>query len=83
MRTYLVKRKCFRNVVLNYLLLVDPVGQQAEAYGICVASGDGMTCAVKRISFSQVRIFALLERLIRNSVTPVTLRDVVEDWLLE
>ena len=37
---------------------------------------------IPRITPSQVAVLALAERLIRGCVTPVTARDIVEDWLL-
>ena len=49
--------------------------------GIQVEVGREKT-VIPRITPSQVAVLALAERLIRGCVTPVTARDVVEDWLL-
>ena len=56
---------------LGYYLLVDEVGSSGE------------TAQVRHITTSRSRIEELLERLVRNLVTPVTLHDVVEDMVQE
>ena len=52
-----------------------------ESYGIRVAEQGGEEAAVDNITASIDRIDELCELLIRNEVTPVTLADVVSDWL--
>ena len=42
---------------------------------------DGEEASVPNLTVSAGRIDQLMELLVRNGVTPVTLRDVVEDWL--
>ena len=42
---------------------------------------DGEEASVTNLTVSAGRIDQLMELLVRNGVTPVTLRDVVEDWL--
>ena len=50
-------------------------------YGILV-EGVGDREVIHGITASRLRIQTLLERLVRGRVTPVSVRDVVEDWLL-
>ncbi len=68
-----------------YSILVGemPVAQgfSCESYGVCIREQDGEDSTVPNITPSISRIDALMDRLVRNSVTPCTLRDVVEDWL--
>lgn len=66
---------------VRYYLLVDAVRDGRWMYGILV-EGDGDREAIPGITPSRLRAQMLLKRLIRGRVTPVTARDVVEDWLL-
>ena len=56
-------------------------GLCCESYGIKVTGPDGDSQAVPNITVSVGRIDELAELVRRNQVSPVTLRDVVEDWL--
>lgn len=56
-------------------------GLSCESYGVKVAGPDGEEASVPNITVSVERIDQLLELLRRNCVSPVTLRDVVLDWL--
>lgn len=57
-----------------------------QAYGVAVSfvdrNGNRYEQQVNDICCSQTRVETLLELLARNKVTPVTLRDVVEDFLV-
>ena len=68
-----------------YLLRVEDLSYRGEVigecYGVGVRSTEGEEAFVDRVTVSYDRISALLELLTRNEVTPVTLQDVVEDWL--
>ena len=69
-----------------YYILVDEMevaeGFSCESYGVKVADlARGEAESVPNITVSVSRIDELIDLLIRNLVTPVTLRDVVEDWL--
>ena len=69
-----------------YYILVDQMevsgGFACESYGVKVAAlNGGETVSLPNITVSISRIDELMGLLIRNLVTPVTLRDVVEDWL--
>ena len=44
---------------------------------------DGEEAAVWDLSPSREKVQELLASLIRGGVTPVALRDIVDDWLLE
>ena len=68
----------------RYAILVDEMavgGLCCESYGIKVTGPDGDSQAVPNITVSVGRIDELAELVRRNQVSPVTLRDVVEDWL--
>ena len=71
----------------QYYILVDEMelggGLSCESYGVKVAGPDGEEASVPNITVSVERIDQLLELLRRNCVSPVTLRDVVLDWLLK
>ena len=53
----------------------------AGHYGVCVECGME-SVSIADITSSQSRILDLLTALVECGVTPVCLRDVVEDWLL-
>ena len=68
----------------RYYVLVGemPLGGLAcESYGVKVVGEDGEEASVPNITVSAARIDALLELLARNAVSPVNLRDVIDDWL--
>lgn len=74
-----------REHTYDYTILVGemPVssGFSCESYGACIREQGGETAKVPDITVSAGRIDELMELLIRNTVTPCTLRDVVDDWL--
>ena len=55
---------------------------RSPSYGIAVEAG-GEGEAVLDLTVSRSRADALMRRLIAGSVTAVTVRDIVDDWLLE
>lgn len=68
----------------RYAILVDEMavgGLCCESYGVKVTGPDGTCEEVPNITVSTGRIDELVELLRRNQVSPVTLRDVIEDWL--
>lgn len=69
----------------DYAILVDEVpvarGFSCESYGVAVREQGGEGERVPHITVSAGRIKELMELLVRNTVTPCTLRDVVDDWL--
>ena len=64
-----------------YHLLVEEVEGLGENYGVRL-EGFGRTAAVPGVTMDPNRALSLLEALRRGAVTPLGLRDVVEDWLL-
>ena len=68
----------------DYFILIGEmdVGAYAcESYGIKVAEQDGEQALVENITCSASCIDELSGLLVRNSVTPAALHDVVSDWL--
>ena len=68
----------------RYAILVDEMavgGLCCESYGIKVTGPGGDGQGVPNITVGAGRIDELAELVCRNQVSPVTLRDVVEDWL--
>lgn len=71
--------------VYDYSILVGELavssGFSCESYGVRVREQDGEVQEVANITVNLSRIDELMDLLVRNTVTPCTLRDVVEDWL--
>ena len=69
----------------DYYITIDEmnVGTYAcESYGVRITRQDhGESAAVHNITCSIARIDDLCELIVRNTVTPLTLQDVVSDWL--
>ena len=73
-----------RDCGYRYVILVDEMtvgGMSCESYGVRVTGPDGDCAEIPNITVSAGRIDELLDLLRLNQVSPVTLRDVVEDWL--
>lgn len=52
-----------------------------ESYGVKIAEQGGEQACVANVTCSAARIDELSGLLLRNSVTPATLNDVLSDWL--
>lgn len=69
----------------RYLLLAEDIetdGFCCESYGIAVRDpATGEKASVRHITANGETALALLDRMARMGVSPVALRDVVEDWL--
>lgn len=69
----------------HYALLAEDIevdGFHCESYGIMVRSADtGEEAAVRHITVNASEALALLNTVAKLAVSPVTLRDVVEDYL--
>lgn len=63
-----------------YYLLDDTDGFPGN-YGVQIIRGSEQSC-VNSLAPSGDRVWRLAELLLRCAVTPITLRDVTEDWLL-
>jgi hypothetical protein len=85
-RIYKVAGAC-QNAVLKYYLLTGAYTDGVETittYGVSVVSySSGTTCeaVAKDICTNMDEAMSLLRLLKKHRVTPVTLHDVVEDWL--
>ena len=66
---------------IRYYLLAEAGEDGTETYGIGVEYA-GETAEIPNITPFQHRIQKLAEALMQGCVTPTTLRDVAEDWLL-
>ena len=78
---YFIKVVRVKEMNIRYFLLKKYVKGQGETYGISVES-DEEQVTVRQITTKREDIEELLERLIRGGVTPIAVRDVMEDWLL-
>lgn len=74
-----------REHTYDYAILVGemPVssGFSCESYGVRIREAGGEEERVPHITVSAARIDELMDLLVRNTVTPCTLRDVIDDWL--
>lgn len=52
-----------------------------EDYGVKIQETGGESAEIPDITVSAARIDDLMSLLIRNTVTPITLSDVVADWI--
>ncbi len=66
---------------MTYYLLAEENLEGAEQYGVRVESETGDRAEVRKVTISSRSILELLGLLMRNTVTPVSLQDVIEDWL--
>ena len=75
---------------VRYFLLVEECGTAAQEYGLSENWGeygvlvetDGEQTAIPALDHSRERVSGLLDCMVRGVVTPVSARDVAEDWLL-
>ena len=71
--------------IYDYTILIDEMDAGpffCESYGLQVREkGSGEICAVPHITTSISRIDELCELVLAGGVTPLTLADVVSDWL--
>ena len=70
-----------QDLPVRYYLLAEAHEDETEIYGIGVEYA-GETAEIPNITPFQHRIQKLAETLMQGCVTPATLRDVTEDWLL-
>lgn len=70
-----------RPLALNYSILVSGEGE-SERYGVRVTEqNSGGQAMAFDLSSDIRRIYELMDKLSRNSVTPTGLMDVLADWL--
>lgn len=69
----------------EYSILIDEmeIGRfSCESYGVKILERDtGGVAAVSHLTVSAARADQLVRMLIRNTVTPTALSDVIQDWL--
>ena len=82
MRTVLFGTQQVLQTEMRYYLLAEEFGNMGESYGVRIDSGDGDSASLRGITLSQCKILLLMDLIMRNTVTPVALQDVVEDWLV-
>lgn len=70
----------YRGLTVRYYLLEEETAEMGTCYGVELRCGDE-TETVPAITVSRQSAVTLLEALTRGCVTPVTVRDVVDDWL--
>ena len=81
MEKWFVGEALCRAAWVRYYLLEEETAESVS-YGVEIELG-GEAEAVRNLSPSRRRVRELAEELARGTVTPVALRDVVDDWLLE
>lgn len=87
MREKLVVRRYFYSkmagpLILEYYLLVSPLAKDLEIYGVkIVEQRSGVAASAPSLTVSSRRIFRLIDLLSNGIVTPISLADIVEDWL--
>lgn len=67
---------------LDYSILVEETAEDLEYYGTQITEREsGASVRCPRITMSAQRIHEFIELLIRGTVTPTGMMDVVSDWL--
>ena len=67
---------------IRYSLTVSLAEDEKEQYGVLVEYQDEQ-CSVPAITASKEATLSLIELMIRGAVTPVSVQEIVEDWLLQ
>ena len=71
-----------RPLILEYYLLVSPLAKDLEIYGVkIVEQRSGAAASALDLTVSSRLIFHLIYLLSKGIVTPISLADIVEDWL--
>ena len=70
-----------RGIPVSYHLVVEERADGGFSFGITIRRGKEEVF-VPDITSKPTEICALLHRMVRGSVTPVTAKDVIEDWVL-
>ena len=65
----------------TFYYLLESTDKLLGGYGVEIIRGDERS-RVHGLAVSGDRVWRLAELLLRCAVTPVTLRDVTEDWLI-
>lgn len=76
-----------REQTLTYYITIDDLTDNAtgillESYGVGVTIIEsGETSVISNVTFSRTRILELVNKLANHLVTPVSVSDIVDDWL--
>jgi len=65
----------------TFYYLLDGTDKLSGSYGVEIVRGEERS-RIHGLAVSGDRVWRLAELLLRCAVTPVTLRDVTEDWLV-
>lgn len=57
--------------------------ENGKEYGVCIRDQDGAVAMAPGVTTRRRSINSLLRSMIRGSVSPATMVDVVEDWLVK
>ena len=69
-------------LILEYYLLVSPLAEDLEIYGVkIVERRSGVAAIAPGLTTSGRKILHLIDLLSKGTVTPTSLADIVEDWL--
>lgn len=91
-RSILYKTQTTRNMELEYYIIInDTYGGGGEGYGVRVIKTEYGVKSEKCIESSQVNnifykrfdIEEFMETLVRNEVTPMSLKDIAEDYIVD
>ena len=82
MREILMGQKEILGKVFSYYMLSEEPDGACGTYGVKISDSSGDSDAVPSLTCSREQCRGLVRRLIKCAVTEITLRDVVEDWLL-
>ena len=66
---------------IQYHLLAEEAESGIGSYGVRVILGEEIA-SLPGVTGSQTAIMELIEAMIRGTVTPVSAREIVDDWLL-
>lgn len=67
---------------MTYYLIIEQLDSCLVSFGAAISDQAGNEACVRGITNSEARIMSFILVLMKAFVTPVTLRDVVDDWLL-
>ena len=81
LQTLFIGSSACKEAEVRYYLLAEEPETDTGCYGLRVEFG-GEAETIHGITASQHVILSLLSALVRGAVTPVAVRDVIEDWLL-
>ena len=82
MQSMMMGERWIGETLVRYYLLVEHLPGGKADYGLRLTVPDGDSAELRGITVSASAIRKLLNRLMRCDVTPVSLHDIVEDWLI-